>query len=171
MEYLENMHLVLKGITQMAMPGDGKFDYPVDKKRTKQTTDKMIAAEKNLDLFWARFVANWKRTSKKHIDDCMRDHKPRHRGQQIERTTPWVEPIQEPRLNSTPKDPKPWTDTKDDKLPIRSKEKVKTKGVGAKVESQESTVQAPGQQDDKQPKFKVDKTMLKVFNTLFFTPG
>jgi hypothetical protein len=171
MEYLENMDMVLKGITQMAMPGDRKFDYPVDKKRTKQTTDKMIAAEKNLDMFWARFDANWKRISKKSIDNCMGDHKPRQRGEPIERTAPWVEPIPELKPNSTPKEPKPWTDTKDDNIPIRTKEKVKTKGVGTTVESQETTIETPGQQDDKQPKFKVDKAMLKVFNTLFFTPG
>lgn len=53
-----NMDKVLQGITPLAIPTDHKFDYPIDKKRTKQTTEKMITAEKNLDLFWAKFDSN-----------------------------------------------------------------------------------------------------------------
>jgi hypothetical protein len=73
------MDQVLKGITQMAMPGDGKFNYPTDKKRTKQTTEAMITAEKNLDLFWSRFDMTWKRLAGKNIGDCMGDHSPRQK--------------------------------------------------------------------------------------------
>lgn len=110
--------------------------------------------------------------SKKNINDCMGDHKPRQRGEQVERTAPWVEPIQAPKPISTPQEPKPWTDNKEDKLPIRPKRKVKTKGVGSNVESQEMpAIEAPSEKADKQPTFKVDKAMLKVFNTLFFSPG
>ncbi|KUJ07127.1 uncharacterized protein LY89DRAFT_601789, partial [Mollisia scopiformis] len=173
--YLEHMDHVLNGITHLAMPGDRKFDYPVNKKRTQQTTEKMIAAEKNLDYFWSRFDANWKKLAKKSINDCMGDHTPRQResGQQIERTAPWVEPMKEPKMASVSREPKSWTgsDAKDDRISVKSKQKVKTKGVGVE-EATAPEPEAPARdQHDKQPTFKVDKSALKVFNALFFTPG
>ncbi|KAJ2984130.1 hypothetical protein NQ176_g179 [Zarea fungicola] len=33
-------------------PTDGKFSYPAGKRRTKQNTEALVAAEKNLDSFW-----------------------------------------------------------------------------------------------------------------------
>jgi hypothetical protein len=172
--YLEHMDRVLKGITTLAMPQYRQFDYPVDKKRTKQNTEIIIAAEKNLDLFWSKFDANWRRLAGKNIDNCMGDHTPRQRGQKIERTPPWVEPIKEPKplANSRLPEPKQWTDTdtKDEKIPTKSKQKVKTKGTG-QVDTENSASVTPSAEPDKQPTFKVDASALKVFNTLFFTPG
>ncbi|TVY91154.1 hypothetical protein LAWI1_G003284 [Lachnellula willkommii] len=172
-KYLDHMDQVLKGIVPLAMPGDRKFDYPVDKKRTKQSTETMRKAEANLDLFWAKFDSNWRRLAGKNIDNCMGDHTPRHKGQEIQRTAPWVEPIKEPKpaAESTPKEPKAWTESKEDKLPVRSKQKVKTKGVGQSFDAEEAAAEAPSAQPDTQPTFKVDKSSLKVFNTMFFTPG
>jgi hypothetical protein len=167
------MDQVLKGITQMAMPGDSKFNYPTDKKRTKQTTEAMIAAEKNLDLFWSRFDVNWKRLAGKNILACMGDHSPKQKGQQKERTAPWVEPVKEDKPKADLKElkSKDWTESKDAKITITPKQKLKTKGVGQAVNTEEVAQQAPIAQADKQPIFKVDKSSLKVFNTLFFTPG
>ncbi|KAF5875510.1 uncharacterized protein Bfra_003964 [Botrytis fragariae] len=51
-DYLVYMDSVLKGIVPYCISGDGKFKYPVNKKRTKQNTEQMILAEKNLDCFW-----------------------------------------------------------------------------------------------------------------------
>ena len=96
-EYLDNMDRVMLGITQLAMPKDGKFNYPVEKKRTKETTEAMIKAEKNFDLFWGKFDANWRRLAGKNIHKCMGDHTPRQSGQKIDRRGPWVEPIKEPK--------------------------------------------------------------------------
>ena len=157
----------------MAMPGDGKFNYPTDKKRTKQTTEAMITAEKNLDLFWSRFDVNWKRLAGKNISDCMGDHAPRQKGQQKERTAPWVEPVKEEKSKAGPKDlnPKEWSNIKDDKILVTIKQKVKTKGIGQTTDIEEAAQKAPSAQVDQQPIFKVDKSSLKVFNTLFFTPG
>ena len=157
----------------MAMPGDGKFNYPTDKKRTKQTTETMITAEKNLDLFWSRFDVNWKRLAGKNISDCMGDHAPRQKGQQKERTAPWVEPVKEEKSKAGPKDlnPKEWSNIKDDKILVTIKQKVKTKGIGQTTDIEEAAQKAPSAQVDQQPIFKVDKSSLKVFNTLFFTPG
>lgn len=55
------MDAVLTGIVSYAKPGDGKFKYPTDVKRTKQSTDMMRRAEDNLDLFWNEFDSNWKK--------------------------------------------------------------------------------------------------------------
>jgi len=177
------MDHVMTGITPFAMPQDGKFHYPTDKKRTKQTTETMIAAEKHLDLFWSKFDMNWKKIAKKSIDASMGHHIPSHRGQQLERTAPWVEPIQEKSQKQkveqkAGKESKEWVDTMssaENKIPVNIKRKLKTKGVGQPVvetsTQQTRAHEAPGQQTDKQPSFKVDKSALKVFNTLFYTPG
>jgi hypothetical protein len=175
LHYMENMDHVMKGITQLAMPGGGKFNYPTDKKRTKQTTEAMMTAEKNLDLFWFRFDVNWKRLAGQSIADCMGDHTPRQKGQQKERTAPWVEPVKEQKTQADSKalEPKEWVEIKDSKIPVAvtSKQKVKTKGVSQTVNTEEATHDAPSAQADKQPVFKVDKSSMKVFNTLFFTHG
>jgi len=63
MDFMEHMDKVLEGLTELAMRQDGKFHYPKDKRRTKQTTEAMRTAEKNLDDFWGTF----KRTGKKFL--------------------------------------------------------------------------------------------------------
>jgi hypothetical protein len=47
------------------MPTKVNFRCPTDKKRTKQTTEAMIVVQENLDLFWRKHDANWKRKTKK----------------------------------------------------------------------------------------------------------
>jgi hypothetical protein len=96
MEFEENMDNVIIGITEFAMPGDGKFNCPTDKKRTKQATEAMIKAENNLDLFWGKFDRNWRKVTGKSVDMSMGKHIPKRRGMVMERTQPWVEPIKEP---------------------------------------------------------------------------
>ena len=44
-----------KMITNLGDPRDGKFSYPLNRRRTKENMETMIAAEKNLDLFWEAF--------------------------------------------------------------------------------------------------------------------
>ncbi|KAE9366427.1 hypothetical protein N431DRAFT_351887 [Stipitochalara longipes BDJ] len=176
--YLDNMDQVLKGITELAMPQDRKFDYPVDKKRTKQTTEAMIKAEKNLDLFWMKFDVNWRRLAGKPIDKCMGDHAPRQSGQKIQRTAPWVEPIQkEMKAQAEPLDldMKAWKEstTFNEKPPAKSsKQKVKTKGASAEPDVKPAPrPPPPSAQPGQQPILKVSPASLKVFSTLFFTPG
>jgi hypothetical protein len=141
LNYLEHMDRVMLGITQLAMPKDGKFDYPIDKKRTKQTTEAMINAEKNLDLFWIKFDANWRRLAGKNIDKCMGDHNPGQSGQKIKRTAPWVEPVKEAKklkVEPVDLDVKAWTDSTSTKeeIPAKpSKQKVKTKRVNVEQDT------------------------------------
>lgn len=172
MEYLDHMNRVMKGIVELVIPVNGKFSYPIDKKRTAQTTDRMMASEENLDHFWSKFDQNWKRLAKKDIIDCMGDHTPKFKGQQLQRTKAWVEPTKEvkPKGQAKEQEPRKWTDTNDEKVPTTPKQKLKTKGVAQPAEVEE-VVETPGAQVDKQPTFKVDKSAMKVSSTLFFTSG
>ena len=171
MELMEHMDHVLKGIVTLAMPKDGKFNYPTDKKRTKQTTEAMIKAEKSLDLFWSKYDANWRRLAGKTIDASMGDHIPCHRGQKLSRTAPWVESIREPKPAGETKEPRRSTNVQDDKLVTATKTKPKTKGVAKALEAKETLLETPSEQPDDQPAQKVDKRALKVFSTLFHTPN
>ncbi|PMD34550.1 hypothetical protein L207DRAFT_588074 [Hyaloscypha variabilis F] len=176
--YLDNMDRVMQGITQLAMPKDGKFDYPIDKKRTKVTTEAMINAEKNLDLFWSKFDANWRRLAGKNIDKCMGDHTPRQSGEKIEPTQAWVEPIKEPKKGKAEpldSDMQAWMESTsiNEKVSSKpSKRKVKTKGAATEPATLQNAAPQPlATQPDKQPTFRVSAPSLRVFNTLFFTPG
>ena len=67
-ESMEHMDMVMQGTIPLAVPADGKFAYPIDKKRTKATTATMIKVEVNLDLFKCRFDAKWNRLAKRGIE-------------------------------------------------------------------------------------------------------
>jgi hypothetical protein len=121
MEPMEHMDDVLKRIVELAMPKDWKFNYPTDKKHAKQTTEAMIKDEQNLDRFWSKSDANWKRLTGKTVDANMGDHIPSHSGQKLARTAPWVEPVKEIKPTSEPKEPKQSTTVKDGKLPTEPK--------------------------------------------------
>jgi hypothetical protein len=66
----------------------------------------MIKAERNLDLFWSKYDASWKRLTAKSADATIGHHIPSHRGQKIASTVPWVEPIKEQKPASEAKEPK-----------------------------------------------------------------
>ncbi|RDL38913.1 Uncharacterized protein BP5553_03253 [Venustampulla echinocandica] len=181
MEWMEHMDYVLKGIAELAMPKDEKFYYPTDKKRTSQTTDAMIKAERNLDLFWSRYNLNWKRIARKTVDASMGDHIPSHRGQPLARTAPWVEPRKELKAPQEPRGPPKDPDgsfgagsgTKDQK-PEPKQQKLKTKGVGKSKEKdnqQKNNNNPPSSQVSPQPLFRVDKRSLKVVRVLFHVPN
>jgi hypothetical protein len=46
---------------------EGRFNYPSDKQRTKQTTEKMQQAESNLDLFWNKFDQEYRKRGSKSL--------------------------------------------------------------------------------------------------------
>ena len=85
-----------------------------------------------------------------------------------------MEPVKEPKTKAEPlgSDMQDWMkNTSLDEVSSKpSKQKVKTKGAnpepGTKTEERPPTTQV-----DKQPTFRVPDPSLKVFNTLFFTPG
>jgi hypothetical protein len=175
--FTDQMNTSLTGITQYGMPAGGKFNYPSDKRRTKQNTEKMIEAEKNLDHFWSLYDTRWKKLVGKTMDASMGEHVPIHRGQPLERTAPWVEPAPK-----TKEDKEVGSSTSFTPLDIPqaayydptkavTKAKLKTKGVASKGSISQPFPVAAGEQPDKQPVLKVDKRTLKVFSMLFHIPN
>jgi hypothetical protein len=74
---------------EVGNPKDGKFHYPADKRRTRETVNAMIAAEAALDDFWRTTKAYYRRyietTPFALIKHIMGDRT-------IQRTPPWTEP-------------------------------------------------------------------------------
>ncbi|KAF7871771.1 hypothetical protein EAF04_003878 [Stromatinia cepivora] len=134
------------------MPGDGKFNYPVNKKRTKQNTEQMVLGEKNLDHFWGILTLigrNW-------------------RGGILNKNTAQSQTIQEPQT-------KEWGHNEEnDKVKTTSKKgKVKTKGSPQRPtqpEAQPENIEV-NPQLEVQRKVKIPYHLARVFNTLFFQPG
>jgi len=75
-----------------------KFDYPSDKPRTAQTTDKMRIAEQNLDKFWDILDTHYIRQTGKTIHQLLSlALHPR----ELERTAPWNEPMPPPIVRAS----------------------------------------------------------------------
>ncbi|KAE9988063.1 hypothetical protein EG328_000533 [Venturia inaequalis] len=166
----EQVAAVMHHVTTYAMIGDGKFKYPVDKKRNKQTTEAMIQAEQNLDFFWEQFDGFWKKLHRTTVQKSMMHLAPVYRGQSLQRTQPWIEPAKESKQQSTEAGigSTLWaTETEQKTTPALAKPKQKTKGVA--TNSDQGAPVLAVTQPDEQPVFRVDKRALKVFNTLFFT--
>ncbi|TGO08047.1 hypothetical protein BTUL_0229g00150 [Botrytis tulipae] len=178
-DYLPYIDSVLRGIVPYCMPGDGKFKYPVNKKRTKQSTEQMILAEKNLDFFWEKFDANWKKLTRKNIDRCFGGHPPRKRGE-IQRTSSWVEslPIKATTKTQQASSTQEWAhDEEKNKFKTKSK-KAKPKTRGSTQPLTQPEVQPEAQPENPEPqsnvehsKVKIPHHLMRVFNTLFFQPG
>ncbi|KAK8196120.1 hypothetical protein M8818_007273 [Zalaria obscura] len=69
-----------------------RFYYAAGKRRTKQTTEEMYAAEKNLDAFWMKIDTH----HQKHTGQTIHEKLKRYftePGRCLHRTKPWVEPI------------------------------------------------------------------------------
>lgn len=170
MEMAEQVEAVMHHATPYAMIGDGKFKYPVDKKRNKLTTEAMIQAEQNLDFFWEQFDSFWKKLHRTTVEKSMMHLAPRHRGQPLQRTHPWIEPGKELKQQSPQVETRNtlWpTESSQKAAPAPVKSKQKTKGIATKSGHENPVL--PVTQPDEQPVFRVDKRALKVFNTLFFT--
>ncbi|KAF0643408.1 hypothetical protein FPSE5266_20077 [Fusarium pseudograminearum] len=137
----------LNRLGPIANPSGGKFKYPYEKRRNKDTVNALRRAEANLDAFWAELDSLLSRT--------------------LRRTPEWVEPEQ------TKKKGQPGGTDKDLVLVSgKKKSKAKTKGEPAKAQNVDTPpVEVPEPENvDKQPTFTVDARALKVFRTLFFNP-
>jgi len=86
-----------KGISvaKVGMPSDGRFQYPPDKRRTRQNTEIMRQADQNLDLFWQIVDVQYKKTSGRDRNQVVQHHF--KEGCQLERTPEWIESIKEPK--------------------------------------------------------------------------
>ncbi|KAK3804835.1 MAG: hypothetical protein J3Q66DRAFT_361619 [Benniella sp.] len=170
-----------------ADPSDGKFFYPVEKRKTKENTEAMQKAEKTLDTFWEKLDKYTLKKIDVPRDGALMRLLSDHRI--LRRTPNWVEP--DPALptdrqknNRQEESDKPLSqlffdnehrshsgvDSGDKAF---QKIKVKTRGVALTTPSPDEPLHTPDASHsiDTQPTFTVDKRALKVFSTLFYTPS
>ncbi len=164
-------------VCEAGNPKDGKFEYPVDKRRTHDTVKKMIAAEAALDNFWnlanSKFRRQFRTTPTLLVRHIIGD-------QPLYRTSPWVEPsksaskssVESEAFSVQPHDAAKQITGSFNKLGITSKAKIKTRGVtDAAAVGNEVTMHAAVEHEPAAPlKISVDRRALKVFRTLFHSP-
>lgn len=167
---------------------DGRFRYPVDKRKTRENTEVMQAAERNLDLFWTKVDGQFlhKTSLFKHpaLRNLLSDERILHRtpdweesdsarpaNQRVDSIEELCRPLSqiyfelEHRTQST---------LAPEKTPVGKKTKVKTRGAPQPAEqpADETAQQVNmGPDPDIQPTFTVDKRAYKVFSTLFYRPS
>ena len=179
MNALESGHIG-KMITNLGNPKNGKFSYPINKRRTRENVTKMMAAERSLDLFWEAL-----------------DKKMRH----MQAMSPFLSQIITERVlyRTTERDalvsnPKSKKDSFEEVIQsmseidfereyrsertvmqggvVEPKEKRKTRGIAQLPEASSSQAKVPdAATQDAKATLKVDKRAAKTFNTLFFTPS
>ncbi|KAG0044001.1 hypothetical protein BGZ83_010785, partial [Gryganskiella cystojenkinii] len=171
----------------VADPSSSQFNYPIDRRRTKDTTETIQQAEHNLDAFW------------KTVDETLwRNVEASQRGpfskllggdRRLYRTLSWVEPAQTKPLKVNRQ-----TDAKDSltqtlsqlqldsesssqsepkNKSLTSEPKIKTRGVGITTQSDPSSepTDDASSSDDIQLTILVDKRSMKVFSMLFYQPS
>ncbi|RMJ15126.1 hypothetical protein BHE90_002696 [Fusarium euwallaceae] len=169
----------LSSAGRLAEPSGGKFTYPFDKRRTRDTVNALRKAEANLDAVWTK------------IDELLRSKVPELQGtavhrflskpRMLRRTAEWVEPTA-PTKDKKVADPdldvlnqplsNVFLDHSEDKVQgskVQQKVKTKTKGVSSAKRAAAPDAPEPNNSDP-QPTFHVDARTLKVFRTLFFNP-
>lgn len=170
-------------------PTSGKFSYPVNKRRTKESTGAMQRAERNLDNFWAIYDTHVDGVCIPETKWVFRDLLPQNK--ELMRTPDWVEPEKTscianqhdaakrdlpptPFVHSQETAPHPKSSVL---LPLRSKPKTRgaastppgpSDGGGGNINVDEDG--GLPVQDTAQPQFAVKARAYKVFSTLFYTP-
>ncbi|KAF7590995.1 hypothetical protein BBP40_002189 [Aspergillus hancockii] len=164
-------------------PSDGRFYYPVDKRRTRETTVAMQRAEASLDAFWN------KADSLLINKDGVSQHAAlRHllaKDRILRRTPDWVEPVKSvlpaPRVDDLclplsqlyfDLEQRTQSTLRSKVGPSPTKVKPKTRGIMQTVlETAADAGEVSSHGPDLQPTFHVDSRALKVFTTLFYTPS
>ncbi|EFX05786.1 hypothetical protein CMQ_3855 [Grosmannia clavigera kw1407] len=167
-------------------PSDNKFDYPVARRRSQANVDSLRAAERYLDVFWAK------------ADELLRVHAKGSDGiaykrllaqkRLLQRTPAWVERPARPQSTTTAAEalaqplatlhlntetPSARKELRDAAAAVGAKTKAKTRGEASAVQSAEAKKQATASASDldPQPCFVVDARALKVFRIVFFDPA
>ncbi|CAE7030436.1 hypothetical protein HRS9139_04931 [Pyrenophora teres f. teres] len=167
-------------VYRFADPTDGKFDYPVQRRRNKQTVEKLRKAEANLDLFWKAVDQHYKsRAIGKSQQDLVSHLLSSDRA--IQRTPEWIEPEktklrrEEGEYEYQPfstvfHDPTRQVTGTFNRASLSSKApKAKTRGDA--VPNDETQPGIPHEPNGVAAFFSVDKRAHKVFRTLFHSPN
>ncbi|PWY93426.1 hypothetical protein BO94DRAFT_563841 [Aspergillus sclerotioniger CBS 115572] len=158
-------------------PTDGRFNYPVDKRRTKETTIQMQQAEAALDEFWKQ--VDLRLVNKKNMSQHATVRGLLSQSHIRTRTPDWVEPAKDADLDVPEESNLPISvlyyeldkrtqRTLDVEKLEPAREKVKTRGTASRGADD---IEEPSHGPDIQPTFTVDKRAYKVFTTLFYVPS
>ncbi|KAF8860574.1 hypothetical protein BDZ45DRAFT_672478 [Acephala macrosclerotiorum] len=182
---LSNFHKA-PSLEKFGNPTDGRFDYPVGRRRTKETTEKMRKAEQSLDAFWTKIDYYYK------DDKGVTQHQYLVRNifkagnRELQRTPEWVEPtpsnktstsIVERQTEQSQLLYEPFSflsiqDQPSKYEPVsQPKTKSKTRGTANPGADNSLPDTAPTTQHDIQPTFTLGKRAFKTISTLFHNPG
>lgn len=177
-------HATMLRFASLFDPTDGKFSYPSGKRRTKQNTDALVAAEKKLDSFW-EFYDRLARNASPRIETTAVG-KLLKRPRALRRTAEWVEPPPSAgKGQETASDPvapiyKPFSALYIDEpaaaksasqSTAATKAKVKTKGQAAPSPAEPDAPEVVEAEAEAVPPIPVDAKALKTFRMLFFDPS
>jgi hypothetical protein len=166
---------------KLGNPRDGKFYYPVEQRRTRDTVSAMRAAETALDAFWEAANRHWLRyvgtTPAALVKHIMGERA-------LQRTPSWIEPNYNPNFVGTEdtmlSSSVPFFGHSHDidrqvtgsfkKLAMPMKEKKKTRGQADDKQQSITYSKAASGNTSLKSIIAVDKRAFKVFNTLFHSP-
>jgi hypothetical protein len=162
-----------RDVVELGTPTQGRFWYPVDKRRTQENVQAMRAAEAHLDEFWGAVIEELSKSSA--LSPVLRELL---LEQVLERTAEWTELERRPQVTADiPTDTQPFGGLTSQPERVNAKSiiqeirvKAKTRGVAHPVDDLE---QEPLQhaEESELRQFKVDKRAFKVFKILFYTPN
>ncbi|KAF2867597.1 hypothetical protein BDV95DRAFT_630985 [Massariosphaeria phaeospora] len=167
-------------VYRYADPSDGKFNYPVHRRRNKNNTEAMRKAEKALDRLWGAVDSLYKRHARRSQLDMVADLFAADRASQ--RTPPWAEPVKEKKepeasdyvyqsFSSVYHDHTKQITGAFNRTSL-SDETNKAKTRGAAAPSDEPVVEAHTDTTaEPEPTYPVDKRAHKVFKALFYSPS
>lgn len=169
------------GIYKLGNPTDGKFAYPVDKKRNRENTIAMQKAERNLDAFWKAADRLLEKTGvyKEPVFVSFLTEETMYR------TPDWVGPSEQKQLPVPEKESGiPVSDlhfdlerktqsTLGQQVAAQLPSKVKSRGTHTEKTVKEQSNEGPETTTtpDHQPSFLLNKRAYKVFCSLFYQPN
>lgn len=176
----KHVHLAISGskgdLGDLAKPTNGKFAYPIAKRRTRENIESMRHAESNLDMLW------------KKVDDSIMTHAGelacaavnRLQDRALQRTSEWTEPKKEsvqpvieelyiPFSQLHFDDPKVMYPTSFENSKRQPKQEIKTR----RAWNLEAPAEPVAQVLEPEPaiQFSLNARALRVFKTLFFVPS
>ncbi|KAK5942298.1 hypothetical protein PMZ80_004861 [Knufia obscura] len=171
----------VEGISHHGNPEDGKFRYPIEKRKTKENVEQLRSAEQSLDRFWENVD---RITSRARGFQDLATGTLLAQERVLRRTPEWTQPgkkdgstaevqveeLYKP-LSELYFELERRTGHKTERFEVpKQKKKEKTKGTSsaATASGPDGTAQDT---TDAQPTFAVDNRALKVFRTLFYTPS